>query len=781
MFDLSKLEDNCIIVTPNHKKENLIKLINNQIPFFHVKLISKSEIIEGNSYTYDYETIYYIYKKYKYRLENVEELLKNLRNIKPINDKLTLLKNIYDDVSSNGLLKTNKHFKELFKNKKVYIYGYSKIDAELINELNKLNIEFEYLEDENEKYSHDVYKFEYLEDEVNYVFNKILYLIKNGVSLNNIYLHNYSSDYDFLIKKYSFYFNLPIEFNDTHKLYDSPIYKKFLLYLNDMEVDEAYKELKAEVKYDPFDVLGRIVNSVTKISYLKLDKLDFLVLLNYIANKTSLKRIKYKESIKIVNDKSVVSNNDYVFMLGFNLGSFPIVKRDIDFLSDKEKLELGLNTLKITNQINEDSIIDFCNKTKNLFISYKTKHNRTVYYESLLVNKLNYKVVEDTIDNQRFSKSLAEIEVAKAKDLLRIYGIDDEIVNTYSDDEIHYMLFDHSFNGVDANLKDKELMLSYTQINEYNECPFQYFVKRVLKANIFEEKFTTSLGILYHMMLEDSISKDVKKEDYKDYILENFKTEKELFFLDLLLPQVFDVIKKNKEFLKNSAFNVEIPEKEIEITIDDKTKLKGKIDKTLMSNNLNSYLIVDYKTYGFNFEPKKLKYGIDLQLPIYSLLTEKEYPDMVNEGMFIQNVCLNKKQLANKEKIPYQLAGVYCTDEEKINGMDTLLGNEFDDDGNLVLKSKYIEGLSITTKKKLKHSGWNPEDYQELSTVAKEQIDKTVQNIRSGQFDISPIRFKQDQNMEFLTKKTLCDRCSCKSICFMTSKDIRLFDLKEDD
>lgn len=782
MFNLSKIEDNCIIITPNHKKENLIKLINEQLPFFHIKFISKSELIEGNSYSYDYETIYYVHKNYNYRLENAEELLNNLRNIKPINEKLSLLTSIYNDISTKGLITFNKYFKELFNNKKIYIYGYSKIDIELINELNKLNLKYEFLYDNNNKYNHDVYKFEYLEDEVNYVFNKILNLIKDGISLNNIYLYNYSSDYDFLIKKYSFYYNLPIEFNDIQKLYDSPIYKKFLNYINDLGVDKAYKKLKEEIKYDPFDVLGRIVNSITKISYLKLEKNEFIDLLNYIASKTSLKRIKYKESIKIINDKNVISNDDYVFMLGFNLGSFPSVKRDIDFLTDKEKEELNLNTLKIINQMNEDNIIDFCNKTKNLFISYKLKHNRSIYYQSLLVDKLNYKIIEDNIDNNRFSKRLAEIEVAKAKDLLRIYGIDDKIINTYSDKDIHYMLFDHSFSGVNANLADKDLFLSFTQINEYNECPFQYFVKRILKANIFEEKFNTSLGILYHKILEDSITKDVSKEDYNEYIAENFKSAKDLFFLELLLPQVFDVVKKNKEFLNNSEYNIALPEKDIIISIDDKTKLNGKIDKTLISEKLNSYIIVDYKTYGFSFESDKLKYGIDLQLPIYSLLTEKEFPEMFNEGIFIQNVCLNKKQLFDNKE-PYKLSGIICDDVKYTTNLDTLLGNEYDEEDKLITESRFIDGLSINSKSKeiklSKKLSMNQKDYKDLSNIAKEQIEKTVKKIRESKFDISPIKFKQDRNIN--NKNSLCDRCSCKSICFMNNKDIRFYDLKEAD
>ena len=61
-----------------------------------------------------------------------------------------------------------------------------------------------------------------------------------------------------------------------------------------------------------------------------------------------------------------------------------------------------------------------------------------------------------------------KIEVAKAKDLLRIYGIDDKIINTYTDKQIHYMLFDNSFSGIKSNLQNDELILSYSQINEYN-------------------------------------------------------------------------------------------------------------------------------------------------------------------------------------------------------------------------------------------------------------------------------------------------------------------------
>ena len=67
------------------------------------------------------------------------------------------------------------------------------------------------------------------------------------------------------------------------------------------------------------------------------------------------------------------------------------------------------------------------------------------------------------------------------------------------------MEYDHLFKKIPDYYNNEKITLSYTQINEYNKCPFQYFVKRVLKANIFENSFESNLGSLYHKILEDSL------------------------------------------------------------------------------------------------------------------------------------------------------------------------------------------------------------------------------------------------------------------------------------
>ena len=770
MIDFNKLEDNLVMICPNTKKELLVKEISQKFPNKHIKFLSKQDILNNVYFKYDYDSLLFLSDNYAYSYANGIEILDNLHSIKNGLGKLELLNEIYTKLLQNNLLKTNTLFPHLFVNKKTYIYGYSEHDLELKNALDLLGVSYAYLTDESlEIYQHDVYKYNLITDEVKALFINIMELLNQGVSLNNIYLYQLPSEYESLIKKYAIYHNIKIEGLSKTYLFDSPIYKKYISYLEKYSIKEAYDILANETKYDLYDAVGALSTIIIKIIYLKQEKDEFISLLNFIARTTPLKEIKYDNSIKVCDYNTIIGDNDHVFILGFSLDSYPKISRDVDFYSDIEKQYLGKNTSTITNLIYEESLTNFINHTKNIHISYKVKKGKKEYYPSLLISKLNMNVIDGFVSDIRYSKQLSKIEVAEYHDMKKTYGIDNEYIKTYSEEELEYLSYNHKFSGLDFTNND-DLKLSATTITKYNTCPFQYFVNRVLKIGEFEYTFPLKLGNLFHKILQDSLTKDINLVDYQEDININFVTAKEQVLLENLLPQVLDVIKKNKEFTENSDFKRALAETEITIDLNENTKLTGKIDKVIFDDETKELIIVDYKSGSFKFNEKKNQYGIDLQLPIYALLLSMEFNEYKNIGMYIQNICLSKKELLSNDIIAYVLAGLTLKDTFAVKRIDNYLGS-FDFNGNVINKSVFLDRIKIKKDGMLDaYSGMEEEAFDALKKIAKAQVDITLDNIRNNRFDIAPIKFNGQRNLP-------CKYCEYNDICYMEYQDIRYVNL----
>ena len=70
---------------------------------------------------------------------------------------------------------------------------------------------------------------------------------------------------------------------------------------------------------------------------------QFLLYLNYIHNLKATFQYKLLHIVlKLISFDSKVSDDDYVFILGFNYGSIPVIYKDEDFFNDEEKKLLGL-------------------------------------------------------------------------------------------------------------------------------------------------------------------------------------------------------------------------------------------------------------------------------------------------------------------------------------------------------------------------------------------------------------------------------------------------------
>lgn len=759
---IQNFEKNTIVICPSSSKDSFVKELSKKDNFLNIKFMNKEEILEGATYKYDAEAINYIHKKYNYRYENAKEIAGNLVDDFDQTEKLKFCSNLKKELRTAGFLIENPLFKELFLNKKVLIYKYSKNDLELLNALKKLNVQYEFLDDDKTIYKHKYYSFNDIEEEISFVFSKIIELKNSGISLNNIYLFNYDESYDLLIRKYSYYLTIPIEFEESD-LYSNPGYSLFKNYLKDLTIEEAYEKLKLELGKDANDVCGKLANCLVKISNLNLENEEFIEFLDYYAKNTKLKRIKYNEAIKICNENKALNEDDYVFVMNFNLDSFPKVSGETDFYTDEEKEIIGKNTSEIKTIINKERIVDFLIHTKNIFISFKELSEGKKSYKSLLIKELDIEEESTFNDDTCYSYDLLNIRVAKMKDNFESYSVDNKYLHTKSEYlKDNYKKYNFNFKWDEGQIKIPA-GFSYSALNDYATCPFQFFIKRILKADCFEDKFVTSLGTLFHKALENDLKGiEFKIENHKQYIDTHFVSERDKFFLDFLMPQVIDVIKKNSDFLKRTNYKKALPETKIYMDLGDGVSLYGEIDKVMLNEEKKSMLVIDYKTGDLSFDPENVKYGFDLQLPIYLILSEFKFGGYSCDGLFIQRICGDPAKLSSLDK-EYKLNGILFDGNYELSDLDTSLGKIYKEDNKIEKNSLYIKGLKIAKSGELaiadsKH--FSVEEKDQLVEEALNAVREMVAKIKNNEF---PILVSSTSEYNLSSK---CKLCGCKSICF---------------
>lgn len=821
MINLNLIVDNSIIICSNKNIDFLTIHLSKINPRLHVKYLTKEELLTGLDYDYDYKALEYLHIKHNLSYDIAEEILNNLHflnNFKlseeEMNDyKYEHIKELlayYHELKDNYLI-FNPLFKELFNNHPVFIFGYDDEIKEIELLLNNNNIKYNKLEYDNNDYNHELRIFPSASREFDNVVYKIKELIDKGISLNHIYLYDLPTEYHSILNKYEHYSDLIIESLTKINLYNSPIYLRFRSLIKDKKTDEAKKYIMDETIKDEFNVVGAIISIYNDIADLNLDGDNYINLFDYLAKRKNLSSNKYLERIRYIDSLSLLNDDDYVFILGFNQENYPIIYNDNDFLSNNDRKILGLSTSIDKKLGMEKSLISFIKHNKNVYLSCKLKEAGVNYSLSSLIGTINvdskykdnkrindilkridkegYKeahknsneyirlslnetIQVDLIDDEninRSSETLSKIEVAGYKDVKENYGIDSEYVDTYSDDEISYKKFDHKFKGLN-NYNEPKVTLSYSSIEQYNKCPFSYYVRNVLKVVDNEDSFSTLLGTLFHEVLAINATKRDLNNFNEDAVYNEvdklYSTEKERTLARALVPQLFKVLKMNSEFLNNTSFDSIEVEFNKKYPFDENTIVVGTIDKVMINEDKKEFIIIDYKTYNLEYEKEKNPYGLSLQLPIYSYLMNIEKKDYKVVGIYIQNILLGKDKI--------DLGSAYKLDGYTIYDMNVLV----ELDHNYDHKSKYIKNVDLTINGDVAAKSVDKlvDDnfFDDIQTIADKEINKASINIRKGNFDIKPIVFNNKYD------KAYCSLCDCQDLCFREFSDYHNVNLKGD-
>ena len=749
-----------IIICPNIYKLKLLEKLNNNKELHSIKFMTKKEFINNYYFSYNDNAIYYLMNKYNFNLDVTKVYLNNLYIIDTNKDynnkKLLFLRDIKKELIDNNLLIFNNLFKNYIKDKTIEVYNYYDLDKYEELALNyKLDIQ-------KVKINNKVLEFNTIEEEINYVCIKIIELLKNGVDINKIFLTNVSNDYLYIIKNLFNYYNIPININYKDSIYGNKIVQDFLK-TKELDLEDSNKN----------NINKKIINILEELSNIDEN--------NPIYNKLLIDKLKNTYTDPIIKTNSVnirdiynyeFNSDDHVFLIGFNQDILPVMRKDIDFISDSIKDEVDMYKTNYLNSREKDIVAYLLSKIKNLYLSYKLNTPFKSFYRSPLINDLSIDVEHISNDNWSLSNTYNKIRLGEMLDYYYLYGEKDKYLkelNTHYD--IKYKEYNNDYSGINNDIYLKNLpyplKLSYTSINSYNECNFKYYINYVLKLNKYEDSFAAYIGSLYHKILSLCLNPgfDFNKE-YLKYIEEKELSLKEKILLVRIRKELEDFINILKKQQTLTGYDNFYFEKKFSVSINNDVSIEfvGYIDKIMYYKNMEDtyYSIIDYKTGNIDTNIEPMKYGLHMQLPAYLYLVNysKEISNPIFTGIYYQNILYDyptwSKNLEKERNDKYLLKG-YSTDKTDIL-------ERFDStyhDSELIKSMKYNPDKGFSSHTKL----INDDTMFELIKYTKNKIDENVNDIISGKFDINP-KVYGNENIS-------CKYCQFKDLCFMRPDNIK--------
>ena len=745
-----------IVLIPNSIKKNIIKEVRNKYYNYNIKFLSLEEFIEKYTFSYNNKTIYYLMREYNLNLSSAMVYIKNLYYIDMNihNKKMDTLINMKKFLDDNNLLIYDKYFKEYVKNKEIYIYGYDYLNKYYLKVLEGLNYKvIDYIYNDYEV--KNIYEFNYIDEEVIFVIDKILELIRSNIKPENIKLI-ISSEYEEVIDRLFKIYNIPINVK-KRSIYSARSVKDFLNNIDDPT--ESIDDINDD------EIRNKVISVLNNYAFIdnKREALELIV--------NDLKNTYFEDgntSVKIARLDDYFTDDDYVFLLGFNKEDIPVLYKDDEYFSDKEKEEMGYdssNTLNINKKI---EVIKKIKNIKNIIISYKLYDANNIYTRSDLFSDVN--IIKDYKHLYTNSDMMNKIFLAGMLDDLVKYDVmNDDINLLISNYHIPYMEYDNSYHTIDKDKLYKylnnKLLLSYTSLNNYYKCKFKYYLNHVLKINIIRDDFAILVGEVCHYILSCMDNDDFDIDTLFDNYLKTKRefSKREMFFLNNIKEEIVFIVATIRKQMTYTTFDKSMKEKEVYVNKDRNIKVtfKGVIDKVLYKeeDNITYLVVIDYKTGTAGIDIKNMEYGLGMQLPIYLYLSSKiGLKDVKVVGFYLQkllNTSLdNSKDYLEEKENKLKLDGYSINNENILSKFDTTYHD-----------SKLIKSMKTTNNGFYKYSKvLTDEEMDEMAILADNMIDKATIGILDCDFEINPKVINGSNES--------CKLCEYRDICYQREKDI---------
>jgi len=737
-MNLELFNNKCIIIERGNW--NFFLKIKQIRPDINFKLIEKSELISKLTFEYDDRSLIFLHRL-GYSYDNSKEIMKNLILLKKdISKKIDDLIEIYNKLDGEKLLTHDELFKKYISKQDVLLYEVDDLLVKRLLDLNKVK----YKEYHDEGVSDlSCYEFKEFDDEIRFLFEKIFFLINQGIPFNKIKIVSSDKRYLSVLRKYQDIYNLRFASLRQDKFFYTFDYKVFKSIFQTTILEQTLDF--AEEKVDDYASLNKIISHYLRVkNYIKEEEVEEFI--DYNAKNIDVKCNHYDDEIEITTLDNV-NDDDYVFILGFCLNKYPSLVRNDDYLSDREKEALGLETSLMKQQNEEKRLKRKLNHLKNCYISLCLKDGNNVFYPSHLIEKLNMSVINNyQFQHVVFSKDGFDLYMGKVFDDEKNFSFYNPYFLSCSKESIKYLTYSHRFNKFSIN--HSSLELSYSKIQSFYECSFKYYLSYILKADEFNDNIASTIGNFAHHLLELKM-----KGCPVDFDLELNKLSIKASYhllINALKEQIIASLNHTYDMFEHSQFDKVLAESNNYVYyIDKESYLEGKID--LIMYNDKDFAIIDYKTNDTKFDPKLVKYGLNMQLPTYVLLCQESQQNFISKtltGLYI-NTIISKDYYQDKNDY-LLLKGITITDAD------------FDKIGKEYIKP---------TRKK--YISFGEKNYEMLLNMTKEKIRDAARIIKNGQFDINPKK-KKNTNLS-------CTFCEFNDVCYHDYRDDVYIDVDEEE
>ena len=618
----------------------------------------------------------------------------------------------------------------------------------------------------------------------------------------------------------------------TRKLYDFLIENHV-----DMIMEKRIKELedigeieKAKEYETSFGLIVDILDEIVLVLGNKKVSFDkYADILKIGLSSTGLGRIPGTQDQVVVGDvdRSRSHKVRAVFVIGLNDGMFPSVNKNEGFFNDNDReqmkesgAELAKGTIEKLYDDNFNIYKAFSTAEEKVYLSYASSDlEGKSLRPSVLVNRIK-KIFPNLIEQSDVIEKKSEVitkmstfeellnQLRDFRDGKEIDTVWFELYNYYSnsiewkeklENSLRALNFSIETDKIDKEVVEKlygdTLKTSVSKLEQYQSCPFSYYLKYGLNLSEREEFKIQALdtGSFMHDVIDSffdeleernikvkELEKEEQDEIVDEIIEEKLNLKQNYIFTSIpkykvLANRLRKVIKKSIEYivdsLKCSDFEVmghemefkdgkEFPAIKMKLENGKEVEITGKIDRIDIAKTPdgNYIRIIDYKSSTKDINLNEVVAGLQLQLLTY-LDAVCEIEDVMPAGVLYFNLIDPSIKSANKideEKMQdeirkqFKMKGLILADIDVVKKMDKKLekGNSnvipayIDKDGNLANKSSTI----------------TRSQFENLQKYTNKIIKQISNAILSGNIDVKPY-YKIKQG------KTPCEYCKYKSIC----------------
>lgn len=711
--------------------------------------------------------------------------------------KLRALAPLFARLRQQGLLYAEPSPERHFANRKVILAGLPAPQA-LIDRLREAGVKKEDIIDETMKTEGKapptLLEFDDIHAEVAYVCNRIAALLDQGVAPGDIFLADYSLSYRFEFEVLAPSYGFAIAYPQDASLLEWALGREFLKAFEQApSLEEALASLQRRFPADPdLPSLRLLAGRYQVPGFDKKRQRDLYAQLLARGKKAAEHD---PNAIAILGQDSPPAGS-HVFYLDFCLATSPRVLKDDDYLSDEEKLELGMATSQQENELARRRLLALLACPELCCLSYKAYRRGEESHPSPLLSDLRLPTVQNKEEPYQYSRLYARMLAGEILDRERKYGNSDPrrdfLVGEaqadlccYTPEFVPYAPQLRRYGEFDPK---RQRRYSYSSVNAYYQCPFRYYLGSILRLDDSDVTWRSKVGELFHgvfarmheadFVLEDAFAQErAKMEEKPEYGLFSPKERVLLTRLEEECAKVVDFLRESEAGMAHPSFRCEF---QIDAALSAEVGLTGRIDKaiTLHPPGEKSYVaFVDYKTGAAAFDEALLPHGLSLQLPIYSYLASQDerYRESELLGLFIQpaipgRVVPGKGNTYEREFAKnVRMQGVYLSDVAALRNLDSSISAPSS-------SSRLIAGLRLN-----KDDGFPANlarnkpasKLKEYGEQAKAKILQADAEICQGHFPIEPKYCKG--------KVDACEYCAFRDVCYVREQFRKILKLENDE